>query len=293
MLIFLPVVHKSQRLGGRHQAGRPLGNPTRGTTNPNRMRRVDRWMTGTQISRLRPDATGAPPICVDLGYGASPHTAVEYFQRLRAVNPLVSVVGLEIDPGRVLAAKLLEVEGLSFSVGGFEVPTERNPLLIRAFNVLRQYNEEDVAAIWSALAARLDPAGLLIEGTCDEVGRVSTWVGISPEGPLTLSISIRFGAVRLPSEVAERLPKALIHRNHPGERVHEFLTAADAAWLAAAPLATFGQRQRWMAMCRTLKTAGWPVRDGPSRWRLGELTVNWASVAPRTGSLALEESPGP
>ncbi|MGO2533675.1 class I SAM-dependent methyltransferase [Arthrobacter rhombi] len=281
------MVQKSRRLSGRRQAGRPLGNPTRGTTSPNRMRRVDRWMTGTQNFRLRPDVTGAPPICVDLGYGASPRTAVEYFQRLRAVNPRVAVVGLEIDPGRVLAAKLLEVEGLSFTVGGFEIPTERNPLLIRAFNVLRQYNEEDVAAIWSSLAARLDPAGLLIEGTCDEIGRVSTWVGVSPEGPLTLSISIRFGAVQRPSEVAERLPKALIHRNHPGERVHDFLAAADAAWLAAAPLATFGQRQRWMAMCRALRAEGWPVRDGPSRWRLGELTVDWACVAPRTGSLAL------
>ncbi|PCC23980.1 SAM-dependent methyltransferase [Glutamicibacter sp. BW78] len=280
-------MQKSRRLSGRHQAGRPLGNPTRGTTSPNRMRRVDRWMTGTQNFRLRPDVTGAPPICVDLGYGASPRTAVEYFQRLRVVNPRVAVVGLEIDPGRVLAAKLLEVEGLSFTVGGFEIPTDRNPLLIRAFNVLRQYNEEDVAAIWSSLAARLDPAGLLIEGTCDEIGRVSTWVGVSPEGPLTLSISIRFGAVQRPSEVAERLPKALIHRNHPGERVHDFLAAADAAWLAAAPLATFGQRQRWMAMCRALRAAGWPVRDGPSRWRLGELTVDWACVAPRTGSLAL------
>ncbi|MDN6300435.1 MAG: class I SAM-dependent methyltransferase [Micrococcaceae bacterium] len=253
------------------------------------MRRVDRWMTGTQNFRLRPDVTGAPPICVDLGYGASPRTAVEYFQRLRAVNPLVCVVGLEIDPGRVLAAKLLEVEGLSFAVGGFEIPTDRNPLLIRAFNVLRQYSEDDVAAIWSSLAARLDPAGLLIEGTCDEIGRVSTWVGISPEGPLTLSISIRFGAVQRPSEVAERLPKALIHRNHPGERVHDFLAAADAAWLATAPWSTFGQRQRWMAMCRALRAAGWPVRDGPSRWRLGELTVDWACVAPRTGSLALQE----
>ncbi|HXD27428.1 MAG TPA: class I SAM-dependent methyltransferase [Arthrobacter sp.] len=280
------MVQKAQRLGGRHQAGRPLGNPTRGTTNPNRMRRVDRWMTGTQHFRLRPEVTGAPPLCVDLGYGASPRTAVEYFQRLRTVNPQVSVVGLEIDPGRVLAAKLMEVEGLSFSVGGFEVPTERNPLLIRAFNVLRQYNEDDVAAIWKGLAARLDPRGLLIEGTCDEIGRVSTWVGVAPDGPLTLSISVRFGAIGRPSEVAERLPKALIHRNHPGERVHAFLAAADAAWLAAAPLAPFGQRQRWIAMCRTLRAEGWPVHDGVSRWRLGELTVDWVCVAPATGALA-------
>lgn len=40
---------------------------------------------------------------------------------------------------------------------------------------------------------------------------------------------------------AERLPKVLIHRNVPGE----------------------------------------PVLDGPSRWRLGELTLDWSAVAPR------------
>jgi len=32
---------------------RALGLPTRGTTAPNRLRRVDRWITGTQSARLR------------------------------------------------------------------------------------------------------------------------------------------------------------------------------------------------------------------------------------------------
>jgi hypothetical protein len=29
-----------------------------------------------------------------------------------------------------------------------------------------------------------------------------------------------------------------------------------------------------------LLDGGWPVQDGPSRWRLGELTVGWEAVAP-------------
>ena len=40
-------------------------------------------------------------------------------------------------------------------------------------------------------------------------------------------------AVEKPSDVAERLPKALIHRNVPGEGVHALLAEADRAWLAA------------------------------------------------------------
>jgi hypothetical protein len=278
------MVQKAQRLGGRRAAGRPLGNATRGTTNPNRMRRVDRWLTGPQRWRLRADEA---PVAVDLGYGASPHTAAELFERLRGVHPGVRLVGLEIEPSRVESAKSWEREGLAFRVGGFEVPTRRDPHVIRAFNVLRQYNEEDVPAIWDGLRSRLAPGGLVVEGTCDEIGRRAAWVGLDPDGPATLSISLRFGAFERPSDVAERLPKALIHRNVPGERVHAFLAAADREWLAAAPLASFGNRQRWIAMCRALKAGGWPVLDGVSRWRLGELTVEWACVAPRTGGLAL------
>jgi hypothetical protein len=33
-------------------------------------------------------------------------------------------------------------------------------------------------------------------------------------------------------------------------------------------------------MCRALLDAGWPIQDGPSRWRLGEVTVDWEAVAP-------------
>ncbi len=63
---------------------------TRGTTNPNRLRRCDRWLAGPQGWRLR--AHPGPPVVVDLGYGASPVTAVELHGRLSAVRPDVEVV---------------------------------------------------------------------------------------------------------------------------------------------------------------------------------------------------------
>ncbi len=83
--------------------------------------------------------------------------------------------------------------------------------------------------------------------------------------------------------VAERLPKALIHRNVPGEPVHALLGALDDAWLRQAPLASYGVRQRFIATATALREAGWPLVDGPSRWRLGELTLAWAAVAPHQG----------
>ena len=47
------------------------------------------------------DAAPTPPVVVDLGYGASPVTAVELHDRLRRVRADVQVVGIEIDPARV------------------------------------------------------------------------------------------------------------------------------------------------------------------------------------------------
>jgi hypothetical protein len=260
---------------------RPVGTITRGTTNPNRLRRVDRWLTGPHAWRLHRGALA--PVVVDLGYGASPVTAVELHHRLRRVRADVRVVGIEIDPARVRAALPLQRDGLTFEVGGFEVPLAGGtaPAVVRAFNVLRQYDEGEVGQAWQAVCARLAPGGLLVDGTCDELGRRSTWVAVTADGPRSLTLSLRLAGLQRPSEVAERLPKALIHRNVPGERVHGFLTALDAAWARQAPHASYGARQRFLATAATMRGDGWPVLDGPRRWRLGELTVDWSAVAPR------------
>lgn len=254
---------------------------TRGTTNPNRLRRGDRWLAGPQAWRLR---QAEDPLVVDLGYGAHPVTALELWSRLRTVRADVEVVGIEIDPARVEAASVLARPGLSFALGGFEIPLAggRRPVVVRAFNVLRQYLEDDVPPAWSLVTSRLAAGGLLVDGTCDELGRRSAWIAVvAPGEPVSLTISLRLAGLERPGEVAERLPKALIHRNVPGEPVHAYLAALDAAWTRHAPLGAFGARQRWIATARTMRDDGWPVLDGPARWRLGELTVSWSAVRPR------------
>ncbi len=128
---------------------RPVGTVTRGTTNPNRLRRVDRWLAGPAAAALR---AAADPLVVDLGYGASPVTTIELADRLLRVRPDVEVVGLEIDPERVRAAQPLARAGVRFAHGGFELGPVggRRPVLVRAANVLRQYGEHEVAAAWGA-----------------------------------------------------------------------------------------------------------------------------------------------
>ncbi|WP_315279870.1 class I SAM-dependent methyltransferase [Kocuria carniphila] len=255
---------------------RPVGTITRGTTNPNRLRRADRYVAGPLAPVLR---HATDPLVVDLGFGAAATTTVEMSARLLRVRPDVDVVGVEIDPDRVATAQFFARPGLSFRRGGFEIPIPgRSPAFIRAFNVLRQYNEEEVPAAWELACSRLAPGGVFLDGTCDEIGRRATWICCDATGPQTLTISMQLGSFDRPSDVAERLPKALIHHNVPGERIHRFLSAADAAWLALAPLGSFGARQRWVAMCARLRAEGWPVLHRESRWRLGELTVAWDAV---------------
>ena len=41
-------------------------------------------------------------------------------------------------------------------------------------------------------------------------------MGLDPEGPRTFTISLHLPSLERPSIVAQRLPKALIHRNVPG-----------------------------------------------------------------------------
>ena len=261
---------------------KPQGDITRGTTHPNRLRRVDRWMLHAVCPVIR---ASADPLVVDLGYGASPVTTREMFDRFtKHVRPDVEVTGIEIDPVRVEEGQVIAEPRLNFRYGGFEVPLEndRSPIAIRAFNVLRQYEESEVVDAWKQMSSRLAPDGFLVEGTCDEIGRRSTWVAVraGEATPETFSISLHLDDLELPSDVAPRLPKSLIHRNVAGEKIHTFLQDLDRAWLSHSAMITFGARQRWVAAVETL-SASYPIRDNKARWRLGELTVPWEVVAPK------------
>ena len=267
----------------------PVGNITRGTTNPNRLRRVDRWIQTWPGLRSTGD-----PFVVDLGYGASAVTTVELRERLVRVRPDVELLGLEIDPARVASARedLLRWEmtdahpPIRFDLGGFETPLPRGrkATVIRAFNVLRQYDEPHVPAAWESMLAALQPNGVLVDGTCDEIGRVSTWIALTPAvgdrpaGPQSLTLSLKLDGLDVPSIAAERLPKALIHHNVPGDAVNNLMTDLDKWWAVHAPLSTFGATQRWMATVESLKSNGWPVLAGRTRWRLGEITIAWGAL---------------
>lgn len=273
-----PDVHGS---GNLNRSTR-VGSITRGTTGVNRLRRVDRWILHTQCSYLRSvDA----PLCVDLGYGREPWTTAEWHSRLRKhVRPDLTVIGVEIDPSRVAAAQAASGPGLTFVTGGFEVPTGgRDVHVLRALNVLRQYDESEVMPAWTLMVKSLAPQGVLIDGTCDEVGRLATWLAVGADergrpSARSFTLSTQLSTLERPSKWATRLPKLLIHRNVPGQAIHQFFLDFDAAWVTHVGLSVFSPRQRFIAAVRQLRDAGWPVRDDEHRWRLGEVTIDASAV---------------
>ena len=258
--------------------GSPVGQLTRGTTGYNRLRRSDRWLV--HAARVRTALlTATDPVVVDLGYGALPVTTLELAARLRWVRQDIRVVGLEIHPERVATARSTAPPDVEFALGGFEL-AGLQPVLVRAFNVLRQYHVDDVANAWALMQARLAPGGLIIDGTCDELGRHCCWVVLDQHGPISLVLACDPFAIERPSDLAERLPKALIHHNVSGEPINTLLTAADHAWASVAGHGVFGPRVRWRAMLDLLRDEGLPVEPPRRRMRDGVLTVPWATVAP-------------
>lgn len=258
---------------------KPVGEITRGTTNPNRLRRVDRYIASLNVLQGLDR-----PLAVDLGYGRTPVTAVELYARLRKIAPGIRVLGIEIDPARVTEAKPLEHSKLIFAHGGFEIPipadfSDRQDVdVIRALNVLRQYSESEVQSAWELMQSRLSQTGIIIEGTSDEIGRVASWVTITKSGPVTFTVSVRLQGLDKPSKVAERLPKILIHKNVPGTNIHRYLSDLDREWEKAAGFGAFGSGQRFVEMAKAMLEAGWPIENRPKRWRMGELSVDFQAI---------------
>lgn len=290
---------------------RPLGQPTRGKTARNRLRRVDNFLTLYDPGLLRrADGPYDGAFFVDLGYGAEPFTTLESAQRLRRVNPALPVLGVEIDPARVAAAQPYADDLTQFRVGGFNLPlrlrddgSQETTRIIRAFNVLRQYEESQVAAAWETMACGLLPGGLLIEGTSEPYGRV--WVAnvlrgktCPHPGSLPGGEGMRAGARFLSSgegtalryeglvfstnfrlgfdlgDFQAVLPKNLIHRMTQGEPIHALMEAWKRAARETMAARAWGLRQWFVAAAHRLAALGYPVVLRPKLLNSGFLLIH-------------------
>ena len=172
--------------------------------------------------------SGDDSIFVDLGYGFGPMTTLEMAERFHRINPRLKLVGVEIDPERVAIALQQRSETVDFRLGGFNIPLQTGEKVrgIRAFNVLRQYNEEDVQPAWSALSRNVIEGGILLEGTSNPNG--SIWVsnllrlraGNWKQEALVFYCNLNGGFD--PANYQPVLPKNYIHHMVAGDWIHTF-----------------------------------------------------------------------
>ncbi len=109
-----------------HVSKKPEGQPTRGKTASNRLRRVDNFILLYEPSLLtRTDGLFADAMFVDLGYGFDARTTLESAERFRRVNPDLKILGVEIEKERVEAAWPYADEKTFFRLGGFQPAAER------------------------------------------------------------------------------------------------------------------------------------------------------------------------
>jgi hypothetical protein len=246
---------------------KPEGQPTRGKTASNRLRRVDNFTLRYEPSLLtRTDGLFANALFVDLGYGFDARTTLESAARFRRVNPGLRILGVEIEKERVEAALPYADEKTFFRLGGFNLPLKEGEhvRLIRAFNVLREYEETDFAPAYERLAQYVLPGGLMIEGTSTPYGQIWTAnlarkleSGNWKIEALVFSTNFRLGFDITDFQAV--LPKNLIHHVVSGEPIYDFFEAWRQSAAETSAMKTYGLRQWFVGSAESLAQKGYKI----------------------------------
>ncbi len=262
---------------------KPIGLLTRGKTASNRLRRADHFILLYEPSLLtRTDGLFRHSMFIDLGYGFDPRTTLESAARFRRLNPELPILGVEIEKERVEAALPFADRITHFRHGGFNLPLQPDERvrLIRAFNVLRQYEEKDFAPAYEHLAEYVLPGGLMIEGTSNPFGSIwaanlarkmeSAWKFEA----LVFSTNFRMGFDITDFQAV--LPKNFIHHVVPGEPIHDFFEAWKRSSAETIHAKTFGLKQWFIASAESLAAKGYKV-DTHKKW-LAKGWLIWNTV---------------
>jgi hypothetical protein len=251
---------------------KPEGQPTRGKTASNRLRRVDNFVLLYEPSLLtRTDGLFADSIFVDVGYGFDARTTLESASRFRLVNPDLRILGVEIDKERVENALPFADEKTFFRLGGFNLPLKsgEHVRLIRAFNVLRQYEEKDFAPAYERLAQYVLPGGLMVEGTSNPFGSIwSANVARLESGRWRMEALVFSTNFRLGFDVEEFqtvLPKNHIHHVVNGEPIHGFFEAWKQSAAEMVAMKAYGARQWFVAAAERMAERGYAI-ESQRKW---------------------------
>jgi hypothetical protein len=201
-----------------------IGQKTRGLTCENRLRQVDIFTCMNFDGLIRRKNA----VFVDLGFGRYPTTTIETYRRLAKINPKIKVIGVEIDTERLLYAKPYEQANVEFKLGGFNIPLKKNDSadIIRCYNVLRQYPEEDFTKSIETMGNYLSEGGVIIEGTSDQFGRLTSFnLFVKSKGDIInkgLVFGTNFNVSFYPRDFQSVLPKNFLHHVISGEWIYQF-----------------------------------------------------------------------
>lgn len=256
---------------------KPQGQPTRGKTALNRLRQVDIYICLAWRHILAHQSA----LVVDIGYGEYAWTALEMHSRLMTIHPNISLLGIEIDPQRVEnALPYANPPMIDFRLGGFNVADNllNTPAtLIRAYNVLRQYDESAVKDALAHMADGLVEGGLLIEGTSTPTGRIVAFdVYQKQAGELVhrqLVFGTNFRHPDTPTEFQAILPKRLIHHAYE-EPVWSFFRMWERGLAMARGAGQYRHRRRWCYGVRYLREQGYQIDARKRIMGRGYLVLN-------------------
>lgn len=258
----------------------PIGQQTRGKTARNRLRRADIFLTRFAPALIKqPDPPGKKALFVDLGFGATPHTTLESANHFWKLNPSLGILGVEIDPDRVSSARGTKTDQIDFRLGGFNLPLKKNETvrLIRAFNVLRQYDETDYLDSIQMMTTNLIVGGMLIEGTSDPFGRV--WaanlfrkVAENKTDLEALIFSTNFRISFNPADFQPVLPKNLIHHMAEPSPILGFFNCWKAVALEKIHYKAFSDRQWFIETANRLADEGYQLDLRKKMLKSGFLT---------------------
>ena len=179
---------------------------------------------------------------------------------------------MEIDKERVEAAQPFADTLTHFRLGGFNLPLQpgESVRLIRAFNVLRQYEEKDFTPAYERLAQYVLPDGLMIEGTSTPFGQLwsANVVRKMESGKWDFEALVFSTNFRLGFEVEELqtiLPKNYIHHVVAGEPIYDFFEAWKRAAAETIAAKVYGPRQWFIAAAESLAARGYEI-DLHRKW---------------------------
>lgn len=253
-----------------------VGQKTKGLTCENRLRQTDTFICIEYNWLIKKKNA----VFIDIGFGEYPITTIETYRRLSTINPTIKVIGVEIDKERLLKAKRYEQPNVEFKLGGFNLPLREDEFanIVRCYNVLRQYPEEEFESSIKTLCHYITDDGIILEGTSDQYGRLTSFNMFGRSGDnikrFGLGFGTNFNSAFHPRDFQSVLPRNYIQHITTGEWIHQFFDNWSSSFYKALSLKIPSERHLFYETAIILhKEYGYNIVQSKKLLRRGFLVI--------------------